>query len=410
MGIQATQADSSLLSYARMNLPRGNCAETRDIPTVREPETVCQINVDNYIRSIFESLVDNFGEERALDMAFSGLRLSPPEKYGEYLCKFILQINCEPICEDVDDALLDADSQIQSFSREELISKLTTAVFFSTQYRQLTRSLHQLERAPGEFLVFDLPMRVQKILIQKLSIYNENQMRDIRSIFAASIYQRTIFAPLTWQRVSPLEYAFAQKNGALAQQFIELGATVEGLDIRDWPTDKLFRLLPAMKTFSDEIRKMSITILNRAVIEKNVALADAVFALGHLSPPNPCVRSEFISFLNDAVDNEDDSMIGVFYRNGLTFEEGKTPLEKAAEAGHFERVAQLLQSNLHGQRNVELIEKAMGKAFSLMRFLGLDNLFRTNEKVDYNETLEQLNQHREELQYFCTDTTTYKQQ
>ena len=165
-----------------------------------------------------------------------------------------------------------------------------------------------------------------------------------------------------------------------------------------------------MKTFSDEIRKMSITILNRAVIEKNVALADAVFALGHLSPPNPCVRSEFISFLNDAVDNEDDSMIGVFYRNGLTFEEGKTPLEKAAEAGHFERVAQLLQSNLHGQRNVELIEKAMGKAFSLMRFLGLDNLFRTNEKVDYNETLEQLNQHREELQYFCTDTTTYKQQ
>ena len=159
MGIQATQADSSLLSYARMNLPRGNCAETRDIPTVREPETVCQINVDNYIRSIFESLVDNFGEERALDMAFSGLRLSPPEKYGEYLCKFILQINCEPICEDVDDALLDADSQIQSFSREELISKLTTAVFFSTQYRQLTRSLHQLERAPGEFLVFDLPMR-----------------------------------------------------------------------------------------------------------------------------------------------------------------------------------------------------------------------------------------------------------
>jgi hypothetical protein len=291
------------------------------------------------------------------------------------------------------------DSSLEKLSQNELRIELSKEEFLSRRYQLLTLALHKLPRTNPELTLQDFPLKVQRSFINRIRLFAGSTPQNIKDILSHSINHHTISIVHLKKYVSPLEFALGQKESILTDIFIEQGAQIASLKLHTLETRKLFWLVPALKSFSDDSLVLSMLILERGFKENNSALVDAIFNLGHVSGTKFHYSLTLAMFFRAAINSENDEMISVFRKYDFEFDqEGGSPLELAAKDGHFKRVAELLERNLHDQRNFKLIEKALEIANENQ---GSIYNFFAGEKVDFNQTIATLTEFKEKCLYSC---------
>lgn len=256
---------------------------------------------------------------------------------------------------------------LQSKTRDQLLGRLRKLTLFSNHYNTHIEALHLLGGPLDQRTLYDFPLDLQREFYDELKRRSFVKEDGIQRIFASPIYSRSLtvtqapdcpFELSFYDYMNPIVFAFEYGSDHLADGFLNHDVSLASVKIHRLSIDKQIIILKRHKFEKGEKEKLLETLIRKAIQDENAKNVDKLLAIQKL---NPELSSALMIML---VQQQKDQIIEVFCKNGYQFTADYTPLEYAVRENNYNRVSELLDSDMHGQRDPALINKALEFAFS----------------------------------------------